>query len=66
MMIMYLIACVCGSGSGLGSSGMCKIQHNQTFGVTFTWGFRPVFKLKPGIKVTGGSGTSSSPYTLGT
>ena len=31
-----------------------------------TAGFRPVFKLKSGIKVTGGNGTSEDPYTLGT
>ena len=31
-----------------------------------THGLRPVFKLKSNIKVTGGNGTSSSPYTLGT
>ena len=30
------------------------------------YGFRPVFTLKPEIKVTGGSGTSNNPYTLGT
>ena len=31
-----------------------------------TRGLRPVFTLKSGIKVTGGNGTESSPYTLGT
>ena len=31
-----------------------------------SYGLRPVFKLKSGIKVTDGSGTESSPYTLGT
>ncbi len=31
----------------------------------YSYGLRPVFKLKSGIKVTGGSGTESSPYTLG-
>ena len=31
-----------------------------------TLAFRPVFTLKSGIKITGGSGTSSNPYTLGT
>ena len=30
------------------------------------YGFRPVFTLKSGLKVTGGSGTSNDPYTLGT
>ena len=28
-------------------------------------GLRPVFKLKDNIKITGGSGTESDPYTLG-
>ena len=32
---------------------------------SYTRGLRPVFKLKPEIKVTGGAGTSASPYTLG-
>ncbi len=31
-----------------------------------TAGLRPVFKLKTGIKVTGGDGTETNPYTLGT
>ena len=30
-----------------------------------TVGLRPVFILKPEIKITGGNGTSGSPYTLG-
>lgn len=30
-----------------------------------TQGLRPVFTLKAGLKVTGGAGTSTSPYTLG-
>ena len=30
-----------------------------------THGIRPVFTLKSGIKITGGSGTSDDPYTLG-
>ena len=32
----------------------------------YNYGLRPVFTLKPGIKITGGNGTSDSPYTLGT
>ncbi len=31
-----------------------------------TNGLRPIFHLKSGLKVTGGNGTSDSPYTLGT
>ena len=32
---------------------------------TCTGGLRPVFTLKPNVKITGGNGTESSPYTLG-
>ena len=39
---------------------------NNTKGYSKTYGLRPVFKLKTNVKVTGGKGTSSSPYTLGT
>ena len=38
---------------------------NKQYQRSFTCGLRPVFKLKSGIKVTGGSGTSGDPYTLG-
>ena len=34
-------------------------------GSTATYGFRPCIKLKTSVKITGGNGTSSSPYTLG-
>ena len=30
-----------------------------------SYGLRPVFILKPEIKITGGNGTSGNPYTLG-
>ena len=33
---------------------------------SYEYSLRPVFKLKSGIKITGGSGTESDPYTLGT
>lgn len=39
---------------------------NNTVGYAPSIGLRPVFTLKPTVKVTGGKGTSSSPYTLGT
>ena len=32
---------------------------------TYSYGLRPVFTLKNGIRISGGSGTPSSPYTLG-
>jgi len=53
--------------------------NNQNWSVSFNWmvyfsegsqtshtlGFRPVIKLRPEVKITGGSGTSASPYKLG-
>ena len=35
-------------------------------GDSTSYSIRPIFKLKDGIKITGGSGTQSDPYTLGT
>ena len=32
---------------------------------SYSYGLRPVFTLKNGIRISGGSGTPSSPYTLG-
>ena len=34
-------------------------------GDSTSYSIRPIFKLKDGIKITGGSGTESDPYTLG-
>ena len=48
----------------------CKV-YNLNFSGTAGLGpggthdIRPVFTLKSGLKVTGGSGTSEDPYTLG-
>lgn len=44
---------------GVEDDGDITIGENE-------YGLRPVFTLKPGIKVTGGAGTESNPYTLGT
>ena len=45
---------------------MCSVKSNgYPYGNSYSYGLRPVFTLKSGIKVTGGSGTSGSPYTLG-
>ena len=41
-------------------------MNTSPWSTVFSHGLRPVFHLKPGIKVTGGNGTSNSPYTLGT
>ena len=52
-----------GSGNvlGVGSDG-----HASSISVTFSqFAFRPVLYLISSAKITGGNGTSSSPYTLG-
>ena len=41
------------------------LDANNTDTNEYTFGLRPVFKLKSEVKVTGGSGTSGDPYTLG-
>ena len=41
-------------------------MNTSPWSTVFSHGLRPVFHLKQGIKVTGGNGTSNSPYTLGT
>ena len=43
----------------------CVFSDGSTKSGSSSYGLRPVFILKPTIKVTGGNGTSSSPYTLG-
>ena len=52
----------------LDSDGVCHWSgSDEDFsGSRSSHGLRPVFKLKKEIKVTGGDGTSGSPYTLGT
>ncbi len=45
---------------------LCNVyESGDTPSYSYTYGLRPIFKLKPGIKVTGGSGTEEDPYTLG-
>ncbi len=44
---------------GINSSG-------ESDGYSYTIALRPVFHLKSGLKVTGGNGSPSTPYTLGT
>lgn len=46
---------------------LCYIHHEGgPYSYDRTAGLRPVFKLKDTVKVTGGSGSSVDPYTLGT
>ena len=52
--------------SSIDYSRMCAVDYRgPTSSRMGSFGFRPCFVLKSGIKVTGGNGTSSSPYTLG-
>ena len=45
---------------------ICEVYNGFSSSRSASHGLRPVFTLKPEIKVTGGSGTSDNPYTLGT
>ena len=38
---------------------------DRVYTVSRTYGLRPVFTLNEGLKVTGGNGEETSPYTLG-
>ena len=50
---------------GLYSSYMCGVNSGGgAGGDSYTFGFRPCFSLKFDIKITGGNGTSESPYTM--
>ena len=53
------------TSGGLFSNYMCHVTSGSTSARSAPYGLRPVFILKPSIKVTGGNGTSGSPYTLG-
>ena len=54
------------TSGGIQQSGLFHITPDSTTS-TFsdTRGLRPVILLRPDIQVTGGSGTSGSPYTIG-
>ena len=55
-------------GSGGNASYCYPVQLYRTIsnkGYRYINGLRPVFTLKTNVKVTGGAGTSASPYTLG-
>ena len=57
-------------GGSLNGVNLCSVTPDgntlYTLSASDSYGLRPVFHLKSGIKVTGGSGTSDDPYTLGT
>ena len=49
----------------MGSATFCLIERNgKITGTSYTFGLRPVFRLKSGVKVTSGDGSESNPYTL--
>ena len=62
------------NGSMMGSNnsgdlftlGFKDARIGRDYSYNWSYGLRSVFTLKDTIKVTGGNGTSSSPYTLGT
>ena len=59
------VRCVYASGSVSGNS-LCYVNSlGGTGAYSNSYGLRPVFTLKSGIKVTGGNGESGTPYTLG-
>ena len=55
------------SGNGPAIQILCQNKTEGDPWETYPWtkGLRPVFILNSNVKVTGGSGNSSSPYTLG-
>lgn len=53
------------SGGSLASYNFCDVSSSSiTYSYGTSCGFRPVFTLKSGIPITGGAGTSNSPYNL--
>ena len=44
---------------------LCYVSSDgRSYGSSYSYGLRPVFHLKSGIKVTGGDGSEGNPYTL--
>lgn len=50
---------------GLLGNYLCGIRGGRPYSAYVNCGLRPVFTLKTNVKVTGGAGTSTNPYTLG-
>ena len=54
------------SSGGINNLCLCFVYSwGGTDTLSDSYGFRPCFTLKSGIKITGGDGTEESPYTLG-
>ena len=61
----FLVRCV-GTSGGVSGSCLCIVySYGDAGAASNSYGLRPVFTLKSGIKVTGGNGESGTPYTLG-
>ena len=55
-----------GAGGGVSGNYLCTVgSYGRTDAHSLSFGLRPVFTLKSGIKVTSGNGESGTPYTLG-
>ncbi len=53
------------TGGYLFSYHLCFVRSGgDTYGYSYSYGLRPCFSLKSDIKITGGNGTSDSPYTM--
>ena len=67
----YLCCRIVDTNGTLSRAGVCELRSDGSLiprvnSTPNTRGIRPVFKLKDTLKITGGDGTSSNPYTLGT
>ena len=60
------VNCMSNKGYALYNQLARVAKSGITFSHSVTDGLRPVFHLRDNIKVTGGTGEESSPYTLGT
>ena len=55
-----------GTSGRVDYDALCGVFSNgDAYADNYSYGLRPVFTLKSGIKVTGGNGESGTPYTLG-
>ena len=63
---LFDVRCVDTSSGGVSGSSLCFVNYvGNTIAYDGSYGLRPVFTLKSGIKVTSGNGESGTPYTLG-
>ena len=53
------------SQGSLSSNEVCRVKSFGNWsGYSVSQGFRPVFTLKSDIKISGGDGSETTPYTL--